>query len=341
MYSINTPYDDVFRTLLTDCTELVIPVVNEVFHMDYTGKEEICLLQNEHFVRKQDGNEQERITDSYFEIMGKECRRYHMECQSTEDGSILVRMFEYDSQIALENRELKQGVLTVNFPESAIVSLRHGRKTPDIMTIRVVTPGGDISYEVPVLKVKQYTVEDIFKKKLLFLIPFHIFSYEKDFPEMEKNDMQLKQLKQEYAVIADRLEEECSIGNITEYTKVTILEMSKKVLEHIALKYNNVKEGVQAYMGGKILEYEAKDILNQGRAEGRAEGHAEGREEERKQIAVKLLLMGSTVKYTAEATELPEETVMKLEKELNNDSPSCEQNIQSSQKGRKKEKHTR
>ena len=27
----NTPYDDVFRTLLTDCTELMIPVVNEFF----------------------------------------------------------------------------------------------------------------------------------------------------------------------------------------------------------------------------------------------------------------------------------------------------------------------
>lgn len=26
-----TPYDDVFRTLLNDCTELVIPLVNEVF----------------------------------------------------------------------------------------------------------------------------------------------------------------------------------------------------------------------------------------------------------------------------------------------------------------------
>ena len=47
----NTPYDDVFRTLLTDCTELMIPVVNEIFHTDYTGKETICLLQNEHFYK--------------------------------------------------------------------------------------------------------------------------------------------------------------------------------------------------------------------------------------------------------------------------------------------------
>ena len=35
----NTPYDDVFRTLLTDCTELMIPVVNEIFHTKYPGKE--------------------------------------------------------------------------------------------------------------------------------------------------------------------------------------------------------------------------------------------------------------------------------------------------------------
>ena len=52
----NTPYDDVFRTLLTDCTELMIPVVNEIFHTKYTGKETICLLQNEHFIRMPDGS---------------------------------------------------------------------------------------------------------------------------------------------------------------------------------------------------------------------------------------------------------------------------------------------
>lgn len=39
----STPYDDVFRTLLTDCTELMIPVVNEIFHTDYTGNEKyVC-----------------------------------------------------------------------------------------------------------------------------------------------------------------------------------------------------------------------------------------------------------------------------------------------------------
>ena len=35
----STPYDDVFRTLLTDSPELMILVDNEIFHTDYTGYE--------------------------------------------------------------------------------------------------------------------------------------------------------------------------------------------------------------------------------------------------------------------------------------------------------------
>ena len=32
----NTPYDDVFRTLLNDCSSLIIPVINEVFGEHYS-----------------------------------------------------------------------------------------------------------------------------------------------------------------------------------------------------------------------------------------------------------------------------------------------------------------
>ena len=32
----NTPYDDVFRTLLNDCSSLIIPVINEIFWENYS-----------------------------------------------------------------------------------------------------------------------------------------------------------------------------------------------------------------------------------------------------------------------------------------------------------------
>jgi len=70
MNIVNTPYDDVFRTLLNDCSELIIPVVNEVFGENYTGKEEIIFAQNEHFLNQQDGKENKCITDSHLAIVG-------------------------------------------------------------------------------------------------------------------------------------------------------------------------------------------------------------------------------------------------------------------------------
>ena len=65
---VNTPYDDVFRTLLNDCSSLIIPVVNEIFHESYSGDEAVEFYPNEHFVNGQDGRERERITDSCFGI---------------------------------------------------------------------------------------------------------------------------------------------------------------------------------------------------------------------------------------------------------------------------------
>ena len=225
-------------------------------------------------------------------------------------------MFEYDTQLALENREFTSNILTVQFPDLAIVLLRHTKNTPEEMTVKVLTPGGKVSYNVPVLKVKRYTIHELFEKKLFFLIPFHIFAYEKDFKELEENKKKLKQLEAEYASIRERLEIACQMGDLNRYAKAAILDMSRKVIEHLAVKYKNVAKGVSRTMGGKVLNYEAKDILNRGRAEGRREGEASGirigEERTKIQIATKLLNMGNDIKSVAELAELPQETVEKL-----------------------------
>lgn len=112
----STPYDDVFRTLLNDCSSLIIPIINEVFGEHYTGQEKIIFSPNEHFLNRQDGKEAERITDTSFKIEGTETKKYHLECQSSTDHSMLIRFFEYDTQIALEEGNLKGDVLTVTLP---------------------------------------------------------------------------------------------------------------------------------------------------------------------------------------------------------------------------------
>lgn len=264
----NTPYDDVFRTLVNDCSPLIIPVINEIFGEHYSGQEKIVFSPNEHFLNQQDGNEDGRVTDTSFKIEGKETKKYHLECQSSTDNSMLVRFFEYGTQIALDEGEINGNILTVTLPHSAVLFLRHHASTPDTLKIRMVTPGGTVEYDIQVMKSQRYTLEEIFEKNLLMLIPFYIFSHETRFEEYEKDKAKLRSLQEEYGQIKNKLEELLNQGAISEYTKCTIIDMSNKVLEHIAAKFDSVKEGVKAVMGGRVLDYEAKTIKKEGIEQG-------------------------------------------------------------------------
>ncbi|WP_373216332.1 hypothetical protein [Ruminococcus sp. 5_1_39BFAA] len=281
----NTPYDDVFRTLLNDCSSLALPLLNEVFGEHYTGKEKIVFSPNEHFINQQDGEEDKRITDTCFVVVDEKKKRYHWECQSTEDKRILVRIFEYDAQIALDEGEITGEVLEVEFPNSAVLSLRGGGSTPENMKIRIKTPGGTIEYPIPVMKMRKYTLDEIFEKELLFLLPFYIFTHESRFSEYERDEEKLELLKEEYISMVERLDKLCLEGKFGEYEKCAIIDMSKKVAENIASGYERVRKGVKEIMGGQILDYEAKTILKQGIEKGREEGIERGIEQGQKTFA--------------------------------------------------------
>ena len=268
-------YDNVFRTIVNDCKELLIPMVNEVFHEHFTGDEEIIFEQNEHFLAGIGGTSEEKITDTCFVIKGDYSKKYHWECQSQPDDSMLIRMFEYDSQIALDGGRIKDGVMTVDFPNSAILYLRSKEVTPDKLTIQIRTPGGDVTYDIPTMKIRDYDIEAIFEKQLYFLIPFYIFTHEKSFSVYNKDSKKVQILYDEYQSICTRLEDACKTGVITEYIFVTLIELSERVLAKIAKNYENVKKEVKTAMVGPVLDYPAKRFLMQGRKEGRAEGRAD------------------------------------------------------------------
>ena len=272
-----TPYDDVFRTLLNDCSSLILFILNEIFGEHYTGDETIEFSPNEHFLNQQDGDEDKRITDSCFRVLANGVwKTYHAECQATPDSSMLIRIFEYDTQIALDSAEIENNVLIVRFPHSAVLFLRDTANTPDKMTIRMTAGGKELSYDIPVMKVQRYDVDEIFEKRLYFLIPFYIFTHEKRFAEYETDEGKLQSLCDEFESIKRRLDAVQREGAINEFIKRAIIDMTKKVIENIAARHKKVREGVKTVMGGRILDYEAKDILNKGRAEGRNEGRAEG-----------------------------------------------------------------
>ena len=287
-------YDGAFRTILNDCRRLIIPVINEIFGETYTGEEEIQFFPNEHFIDQQDEADKERITDTNFTVFGKIPKKYHIECESSlPDGRITIRLFEYDAQIALDEGEVTEEILTVTFPNTAVLYLRTYKKTPDKMKYVIITPGGTVQYDVPIMKVQKYSLDDIFEKRLLMLIPFYIFSHENGFPEYNSNEQKLAELKAEYQEILERLDELEQQGVIGAFDKRTIIELSGDVIKEIAQKYENVQKGVGDIMGGALIETSARRLKN------------EAENETKKQTALKLLKRGKqTVEEIAEDTGL-------------------------------------
>ncbi|EOS33728.1 hypothetical protein C804_02054 [Lachnospiraceae bacterium A4] len=183
----------------------------------------------------------------------------------------MIRLFEYDAQIALDEGEVTEETLTVTFPNTAVLYLRTFKKTPDKMKYVIVTPGGTVQYDVPIMKIQTYSLKDMFEKGLLMLIPFYIFSHEKSFPEYNSNEQKLEELKAEYQIILDRLDELEQQAVIGAFDKRTIIEISGDVIKAIAQKYENVQKGVGDMMGGALIETEARRILNKGISETKKE----------------------------------------------------------------------
>ena len=291
-------YDGAFRTILNDCRKLIIPVINEIFKEHYTGEEEIRFFPNEHFLDQQDAADKERITDTNFQIIGRIVKKYHLECESSlPDGKITIRLFEYDAQIALDEGEVTEETLTVTFPNTAVMYLRAYKKTPDKMKYVIITPGGTVQYDVPIMKVQSYSLDEIFEKRLLMLIPFYIFSHEKSFSEYNNNEDKLEELKAEYQIILERLDDLEKQGIIGAFDKRTIIELSSDVIREIARKYENVQKGIGAMMRGPLIQTEARTILNRGISQGISET--------KKETALRMLKMGKlTVEEIAEYSAL-------------------------------------
>ena len=261
-------YDGAFRTILNDCRRLIIPVINEIFGEDYTGNEKIEFHPNEHFIDQQDAPNQGRITDTNFTIFGRKRKKYHLECESSlPDGKMTIRLFEYDAQIALDEGEVIHETLTVTFPNTAVLYLRTYKKTPDKMRYVIRTPGGTVEYDVPIMKVQEYSLDEIFAKNLLLLIPFYIFSHTKDFVVYNTDKKRLEELKTEYQDILARLEKSEHEGIIGAFDKRTIIELSGDVIKEITQKYENVQKGVGGMMRGALIETEARRIKNENKKE--------------------------------------------------------------------------
>lgn len=273
-----TIYDDVWRTLVHDFPMFLVAFINELFSENYSENVRIEFMQDIHQQNQPDGGIEKRITDTYFRIVDENgnVKKYHVECQSTADNSMLVRIFEYGAQIALDDAVKKGNRIVLEFPHAAVLFLRSTGNTPDEMEIVIKTPGGSVEYKIPVAKMQSYTIDMMFKKKLLILLPFYLFVVEKSLKDYEENSGKRQELMDSLRMIVAGLDNLLLLGDIDALARKSLVELSAKVNHHLARNYAKVQKEAKNIMGGKVLDYEAKTIYMNGKNDGIALGMAQG-----------------------------------------------------------------
>ena len=306
-------YDNAFRTMEMDCPKLLIPVVNEVFHENYPLDARVEIFPNEQMITTPEDEQIIRITDSNFMVIGNQRVKYHIECESNPDSQeLLIRMFQYDMQIVLNNVEMEDGKMFVEVPKSAVVYLRYTKNTPDMLQMVIRDGDQELIREIPVIKIQEYSLDSIFEKHLLFFLPFYVFIHEKELSLYNKNEEKRKNLMDEYKSIICRLEELYYAGKIDEMEKQCIITSSREVLRLLAKKYRKVIEEGERVMGGELLDYPAKRSYREGMAVGREEG----RESTLTLHVTKLLSKHMSCEEVADLLDLDIDKVKEIEKNM-------------------------
>lgn len=285
-------FDSALAAMVTKLERYVIPLVNEVFGKQYSENTRVEIRNNKHVIRQPDGSLKKRETDAYVELSEAEkqghpaARYYHFECETWYDRSIVLRIAEYASVIAEENAEEQRDGVILNYPDSAVIFLRPGKKIPKAMKITHRLPNGaEVSYEVPALQITDYGVDEIFEKKLLILLPFYLFRFVDEFERMEKEADRRKEMEEALGEISRRLEKLAEVREITVYQQRTILDLLLRVSDRLTVGYKELRKGVDDIMTGYVLRTEADDILDRGIAQGIERGRAEGRAEDQREMS--------------------------------------------------------
>ena len=262
-----TVYDDVFRTLAQKTPRVFISLINEVFGTRYSGEAKLEQLHNEFY--KKEGVV---ITDSIFKI-GKD--RYHIECQSSRDGTISIRMVEYDFLIGITEARGNRNYEKVELPLSCVLYLRSSKNTPESLSIRICQEDRSMEYVTKVVRLSDYTSDSIAEKKLLIMIPFFLFNYEKKLKSPKSRDEAMEAALNDCKKLAEtlnRLDEK-------EYTKDELVDLKEafdKVNSYLFKNDPGIAEEAEKIMGGNVYVTRSEILRKEGREEGREEGRSEG-----------------------------------------------------------------
>ena len=233
-------------------------------------------------------------------------RRFHIEAEITSnDEEIVLRVFDYGYMDALRNKRIKNGVITLSFPQPKIIYLEHWSTAPDEVTLELDFWGqGTSKYTVPTMKYLDYTVEELERRNMVILLPLYLLKLRRKIEAAKekgtagKYTAELRELLEKD--ILGTLTTSVTAGKITHRDTHTLVSLIGKLYNHL---YGEVKE----FQYGKV-----KDMIDERLLLETDILLAEAMEN----VAKELLLENVNITTIAKTTKLSLERVLELQESM-------------------------
>lgn len=313
--------DEVLKFLFSTSNKVLIKLLSGVFEEDINEDEVELTVTNNEFIEDDLGILR---GDMFFDILNKDRKKvsYHIELQTKNDSTMVVRMFEYGFRKGKEQskyRKDKEEIKTIYFPKQKVIFFEENREIKDTLNLRIVFPDNqEVNYVVDVMKYWEYTDEQLREKKMYPLIPLQLFSLRKELQKAQnKNDMKkLNELSYIARELAQKLAKESAIlldeDEILGEDFHKMLLAIQNLIEYLNRNYlndENIEEEVNT-MTKTLYDPEVeKRGMEKGIEKGIEKGREEGKKEALLQTAAQMKAQGIPMTLICQCTGLSEQDI--------------------------------
>lgn len=316
--------DQIMRVLFKLSKKTALNMINHLFDENFISKEVEIHYGNSEFIQ----DDYDRIVGDLFITLrkSKQVSRYHIEFQTLNDSSMVIRMFRYGFEKAIEladSKKEKQPVI-LEFPQQLVIYLEENIQDPLTMMLRLPN-GVVIPYTVSVMKYWKYTAEELREQKMYSLLPLQAFKLRKRIKAIHKSrkakEEKSRLITEQFALLKEIIRHTVDIlGELHDNQEIRIgdLEILLRVLQNINDylyqeygEYQTIE--VEVHHMVKTL-YDPR-VKQEGKREGIKEGIKEGVKKGKLEVAKRLLQKGLKVNEVAEITGLSLEDILAFKPE--------------------------
>jgi hypothetical protein len=247
-------WDEITKSIAEKMPAQFLPLIKEEFGKEYPAGTSVTLLSTESITppKKPDVHMSKILSDIVLLVDNQNL--YHFECEVNLDNEMVVRMIEYDFHTALTHNlslDDKQN-FQLKFPQSVIM-YPGTSPMPDSQKCTITFPDGfEYTYSVPIVKIQQYSLEEIEAKKLLVFIPFTLLRFS---PQVTNHHDSLseKELTDFIEQIIVILKNEVTQGRLTTTQFKDYIRMLHYSAERVFRKTPNHQEEVYGMIKSTLI----------------------------------------------------------------------------------------